>query len=722
MARSDIGPKIGIDGEAEYRAQINNIIQKTKTLDSEMKVVASTFGKNATAQKKAAESGRILAEQFALQKQRVNALTEMLKKSENTLGKTHDTTLKWKQVVNEATAQLNNMEREMKENASAADDLGDELNDGGKKAISFGDVLKANILSEAVIGGFRALGGAIRSAVNEFASFAKEGINLASDLEEVQNVVDTTFGDKGANQIEKFAKGAATAFGMSELSAKQFTGTIGAMFKSMGVANDAVLEMSTGIAGLAGDMASFYNLDPQEAFEKLRSGISGETEPLKQLGINMSVANLEAYALAEGITKAYKDMSQAEQATLRYNYIMQATADAQGDFAKTSTSYANQQRILQLNIENLSASLGKKLLPTINEFTTAVNGLLSGNASMYEFTQQMSDLAVNAIRSFSSALPGMLQVGGQFISTLMTGIMEATPQLLGAIFAVTNTLGDSLATYLPIMADFGMDIITTLVSGIGNALPTLIPQAVEAIMGMFDSGIVGNLDSIIEAGFDLLIGLVEGITNGLPKLVDGANEIVSELIVGIVENLPMILEMGIKLIGAIIEGIATTAPKLVKSAGELLVSVVQKFKTIDWKSLGKNIVQGIINGVKSMGTALWNTMRDMASRALDAAKDFLGIHSPSRVFEKEVGRQIPPGISAGVSKAFPAMVKKLGNQFAELPSLTVPKMSVPANNTMNMGGISINVYAAEGQNANQVAEAVAARIQSIVDRRKEVFA
>lgn len=717
----NIGPKIGIDGEAEYRKQINNIIERTKTLDSEMKVVASTFGKNATAQEKAAKSSKILAEQFALQGQRVNALKNMLEKSENTLGKTHNTTLKWKQAVNEATAQLNHMEREMKENASAADDLGDELKEGGKKAISFGDILKANILSEAVIGGFRALGGAIRSAVNEFASFAKEGINLASDLEEVQNVVDTTFGD-GSNQIDQFAKGAATAFGMSELSAKQFTGTIGAMFKSMGVADDAVLEMSTGIAGLAGDMASFYNLDPQEAFEKLRSGISGETEPLKQLGINMSVANLEAYALAEGITKAYKDMSQAEQATLRYNYIMQATADAQGDFAKTSTSYANQQRILQLNIENLSASLGKKLLPTINEFTTAVNGLLSGNASMYEFTQQMSDLAVSAIRSFSSALPGMLQVGGQFISTLMTGIMEAAPQLLGAIFTVTNTLGESLTTYLPIMADFGMDIITTLVSGIGNALPTLIPQAVEAIMGMFDSGIIGNLDSIIDAGFDLLMGLIDGLIEGSLKLVDTGSELIGDLVVGLIENLPEVLEMGLVIIGKLIEGILRLAPKLFNTAGELLKKFSDKFKTIDWKSLGKNIVQGIINGVKSMGTALWNTMRDMASRALDAAKDFLGIHSPSRVFEKEVGRQIPPGISAGVSKAFPAMVKKLGNQFAELPGLTVPKMNVPANNTMNMGGISINVYAAEGQSANQVAEAVAARIQSIVDRRKEVFA
>lgn len=113
-------------------------------------------------------------------------------------------------------------------------------------------------------------------------------IKLASDLTEVQNVVDTTFGSNAAD-INKWAKNAATSFGMSELQAKQFNGTIGAMFKSMGLGSKDVLTMSENMTGLAGDFASFYNLKPEEAFEKIRSGISGETEPLKQLGINMSV-------------------------------------------------------------------------------------------------------------------------------------------------------------------------------------------------------------------------------------------------------------------------------------------------------------------------------------------------------------------------------------------------------------------------------------------------
>lgn len=718
----NIGPKIGIDGEAEYRKQINQIIQQAKTLDSEMKVVASTFDKNATAQEKAAKSGKVLAQQFDVQQKRVGLLGSMLEKSAKQFGENDTRTLKWKEALNNATAELNTMQRSMKENEKAVEGLGNELKDGEKKAISFGDVLKANILSDAIIGGFKALGGAIKSAVSGFASFAKEGINLASDLGEVQNVVDTTFGSSGAKEIETFAKSAATSFGMSELSAKQFTGTIGAMFKSMGVADKEVLSMSTSITGLAGDMASFYNLDPQEAFDKLRSGISGETEPLKQLGINMSVANLEAYALSQGITTAYQKMSQAEQATLRYNYIMQATADAQGDFSKTSDSFANQQRILQLNIENLSASIGKKLLPTVNSFTTAINGLLSGNTSMYEFTQQISKLAVDTIRSFASALPEMVKMGGQFISTLSTGIMEAAPQLLGALFPIISTLGDSFATYLPIIADFGVDIITTLVSGIGNSLPTLIPQAVDAILGVFNNGIVGNLDTILEAGFDLVFGLVEGISEGLPKLIDGASEMVANIVVGLVENLPLIIEMGIKIILSLINGILESLPKLLTQAQDIGKRIGEKFTNINWKQIGQNIVQGIINGVKSMGTALWNTMTNMANRALDTVKNVLGIHSPAKAFVNEVGKQIPPAIPIGVKKSLPAMIRNLKKEFQAIPSLTVPNMTVPAGNTMNMGGVSINVYGAEGQNVNQLADIVMSKLQNAVDRRREVFA
>lgn len=219
-----------------------------------------------------------------------------------------------------------------------------------------------------------AMAGAI---VSSMGAIVDNAISTASRLQEVQNVVDVTFGESAA-AINEWAKSAKDAYGMGELKAKQYTSTIGAMFKSMGMADAATLEMSKGIGGLTGDMASFYNLDYDTAFDKLRAGISGETEPLKQLGINMSVANLEAYALSQGIATSYQKMTQAQQVTLRYNYLMQVTADAQGDFARTSDGYANQQRILATTQEELAAVLGEILLPIAVEVTKALTTLTSG--------------------------------------------------------------------------------------------------------------------------------------------------------------------------------------------------------------------------------------------------------------------------------------------------------------------------------------------------------
>lgn len=231
-------------------------------------------------------------------------------------------------------------------------------------------------------------------SVAAIVRFGRECINLGSDLAEVQNVVDVTFGTMN-KAIEDFAKTAAEQFGLSELAAKQYTSTLGAMMKSMGITGKTLEDMSIKLAGLAGDMASFYNLDPDVAFEKIRAGISGETEPLKQLGINLSVANLEAYALSQGMTKAYNSMTQQEQALLRYNYLLSVTADAQGDFARTSDSWANQVRILQLRFESLKATIGQGL---INIFTPVLKLLNQLIAKL--------QVAANAFKRFTELITG----------------------------------------------------------------------------------------------------------------------------------------------------------------------------------------------------------------------------------------------------------------------------------------------------------------------------
>ena len=218
--------------------------------------------------------------------------------------------------VNQTTAPINNFVRNMFS-------VRNSNNSAEKSFKSLGTTISTVMAKLGIVFG-----------VYQLLRFGKACLDAGSDLAEVQNVVDVTFGDMASN-IDDFANKSMKAFGLSTLQAKKFAGTMGAMLKSSGITGGALEEMSKTIVGLTGDMASFYNINQEEAFTKIRAGLAGEIMPLRELGVNMSVANLEAYALANGINKAYSEMSQAEQVMLRYNYLLAVTGDAQGDFART---------------------------------------------------------------------------------------------------------------------------------------------------------------------------------------------------------------------------------------------------------------------------------------------------------------------------------------------------------------------------------------------------
>ena len=252
--------------------------------------------------------------------------------------------------------------------------LGSEIDDNTNSQQKFNDEVEESADSaknlKTILGGI-----GLYFGLSELKEQVSSAIDFASDLTEVQNVVDVAFG-KSSKIIDEWATTTLDSFGLNELSAKQFAGTLGAMLKSSGMTGDKVTEMSMKVTELAGDMASFYNLEGEEAFNKLRSGISGETEPLKALGINMSVANLEAYALSQGIKESYSEMSQAEQVMLRYNYLLQATGDAQGDFARTSDSFSNQQKLLSENWKAFTGELATNVLPILAAGIGVLNGAI----------------------------------------------------------------------------------------------------------------------------------------------------------------------------------------------------------------------------------------------------------------------------------------------------------------------------------------------------------
>jgi hypothetical protein len=285
-----------------------------------------------------------------------------------------------------------------------------------------GDVGKtAGIMSKAISSAFSfAASGAAVGAVGIGAGLllvAKQGLSLASDLNEVQNVVDTTFG-KGATQISEWSKTAKNSYRLGELAAKKYSGTLGALMKSSGISSEHLVSMSENLTGLSGDFASFYNLKTDEAFDKIRAGISGESEPLRQLGINMSVANLGAYAMSKGIKTAWDKMSEADQVMLRYNYLLNASKDAQGDFGKTSGSFANQIRLIQTNFQELAGKIMDTSIPAFEKLFQQGNKLMDSFAKNPEKIQKLSEAVAQVVDKVISYIPIAIKYAKDFGNVL----------------------------------------------------------------------------------------------------------------------------------------------------------------------------------------------------------------------------------------------------------------------------------------------------------------
>lgn len=230
-----------------------------------------------------------------------------------------------------------------------------------------------------------ALAGAF--AIKKIVNFGKECLELGSDLAEVQNVVDVSFPTMSA-KINDFAKGAEASFGLSETMAKKFTGTFGAMASAFGFTEKESLKMSTALTGLAGDVASFYNISQDEAYTKLKSVFTGETETLKDLGVVMTQTALDSYALANGYGKVTSKMTEQEKVALRYKFVTEQLTKASGDFARTSDSWANQTRLLSLQFDSLKASIGQGLINAFTPIIKVINTVMQKlNVLMEKFAQ-----------------------------------------------------------------------------------------------------------------------------------------------------------------------------------------------------------------------------------------------------------------------------------------------------------------------------------------------
>lgn len=317
------------------------------------------------------------------------------------------------------------------------------LEDLGKDSQSTGKEISGG-LSDS----FKKLGAAIAAAgvIDKLVDVGREAISLGSDLEEVQNVVDVTFSTM-SDRVDEFAKAAAATAGLSEKMAKQYVGTFGAMADSFGFAEAEAYEMATALTQLSGDVASFYNLSQDEAYTKLKSVFTGETESLKDLGVVMTQTALDAYALANGFGKVTADMTEQEKVALRYSFVMDQLSGASGDFVRTQESWANQTKVLALQWESLQAVIGSGLIQALLPVVNLLNE---------DLLPALTDLATEIVEAFKPPSSKSLE---KSMKSLGKSVKDADKQFEenSATIEKNALMADRYANRLKELEEAGLD-------------------------------------------------------------------------------------------------------------------------------------------------------------------------------------------------------------------------------------------------------------------------
>lgn len=365
-------------------------------------------------------------------------------------------------------------------------------------------------------------------AVKKLVDFSAQCIKLGSDLQEVQNVVDVTFPSM-SKQVNEFAKNAISQFGLSETMAKRFTGTFGAMAKSFGFNEQAAYEMSTALTGLAGDVASFYNISQDEAYTKLKSVFTGETESLKDLGVVMTQAALDQYALANGYGKTTAAMSEAEKVALRYSFVQQQLTAAAGDFARTSDSWANQVRVLSLQFDNLKATIGQGLINVFTPVLKVINSVIAKLQSLADAFLAVTNL-FSGKKQKTSGMGQVVQDASEAAGAV-GGIGDAAKGAAGAAKKAAKDMArafsiDELNIVSPepeagAGVSGGLEPVpvdTTALDTYDTKLQSLV-ERVNELKNLFASG--------FQIGFGD-IGVLDSIQKNLKSIQDSFKEIVSD--------------------------------------------------------------------------------------------------------------------------------------------------------------------------------------------------
>lgn len=498
-------------------------------------------------------------------------------------------------------------------------------------------------------------------AVKKIVDFGTQCVELGSQLSEVQNVVDVTFPQMSA-QVNKFAKDAKEQFGIGEIAAKRFTGTFGAMAKAFGFNEKVAFEMSTALTGLAGDVASFYDMNVDEAYTKLKSVFTGETETLKDLGIVMTQNALDSYALANGYGKVTAKMTEAEKVALRYKFVQDQLSLASGDFVRTSDSWANQVRVLTENFNDLKSAIGQGLInvltPVIKVINLIIGKLMSLANAFRSFTEMITGKKSGG--GVSAAVTGMEDVAGSAdnASAAMGGAGSAAKKAAKDIKGATSGIDELNIIQAPDSSGSGGD------AGAGGGY-----AADEFDMGDVDTSAIDEMDSKYQGLIDKareLASLFKGgfnIAFGDTKVLDNIRESISS-------------------IGQSLKGIFTD-PEVVSAADNFLNNLVFNLGKVagGMASIGASIADNLLGGISLFLEQNSQRIKEYLVSMFDIGSDISNItgrfsEAAATIFEafrSDSAKQITADIIGIFSSAFMGVTELIGTFAADvLDLITAP--------------------------------------------------
>lgn len=527
----EVAARIKLSGEQEFREALRSIGAELKVNQSQLQLVAAQYSKNSESLDAYRSRSDALKDSISSQKDKIEILKQGLSIAAEKYGEASTRTQELQAQTNKAQTELLKMTAALEKEQQGAKNSAENT---GKAAKEFEKIPEeANKSSRSIdtltvaFGNLVARG--IEKAISALADFIGTGVEMASDLQEVQNVVDVTFGPAGSQKIEQWSKTTLDAFGLSELKAKQYSSTLGAMMASADITGDELETMAMKLTETTADFASFYNLDHDTAYQKIQSGLAGQVEPLRSLGISLTAANINASDFAESLGKTYDEMTESEKVMARYEYILQAGSNAMGDFARTSESFANQKNLWTSNLQEIGVAIGEKLIPRLAQGLETMNTFVKENTGLFS---QLGDVLGTIfgimMDGAENALPSVVAGLNNFSKFLKenSGAIENIGGIISKLVSVFGMLISVIASLPP-----EMTVVLVLVAGAiklfieGSKSVNAISGALKLFGSATDSTVIKLIAfaGILAAVLYLILAIKEGTDRAARSMAQMGN-------------------------------------------------------------------------------------------------------------------------------------------------------------------------------------------------------